>query len=78
MKMKNNINRPELINLNTPSIYAEKFEEMLNDSLAKSAKLKRVDENEKTNFSFYPTKSEYFLISVRMSCLAESMGAVRK
>jgi hypothetical protein len=71
-------NRSELINLNTPSVLADKFEEMLKDSLAKAAKLKRVDENEKTNFSFYPTKSEYFLISVRLSCMADEVGAVRK
>jgi len=78
MKMKNNTNRPELINLNTPSELADEFEKMLNENLAKSSKLKRVDENEKTNFSFYPTRSEYFLISVLLICLMESKGAVRK
>lgn len=70
--------RPELINLNAPSDLAGKLEEMLKDTLAKAAKLKRVDENEKTRFSFYPTKSEYFLVSVRLSCMADEIGAVRK
>lgn len=63
--------RPERINLNTPSVYADKFEAMLSETLAKSAKLSRLDEGEKTNFSFYPTKSEYFLVSVELACLAE-------
>lgn len=62
--------RPELINLNTPSVYAEKFEAMLNETLANPAKLKRVDENGKTNFSFYPTKSEYFMVTVKLACMS--------
>lgn len=70
--------RPELINLNTPSVYADKFEAMLTETLAKAAKLNRVDEGEKTNFSFHPTKSEYFLVSVKLSCLADELGGVRK
>lgn len=70
--------RPEIINLNTPTVLADKFESLLLEELAKPAKLKRVDIDGKTNFSFYPTKSEYFLISLKMSFLAEELGGVRK
>lgn len=70
--------RPERINLNTPTIYADKFEALLLEELAKPAKLKRVDNGGKTNFTFYPTKGEYFLISLKMSFLAEELGGVRQ
>jgi hypothetical protein len=73
-----NKSRPEIINLNTPTIYADKFEALLLEELAKTAKLKRVDIDGKTKFSFYPTKSEYFLISLKISFLAEELGGVQQ
>lgn len=62
--------RPELIELKSPVSKAAEIEEMLNTELAKPAKLKRNDFGDQTTFSFYPTKGEYFLISVKLMCLA--------
>lgn len=70
--------RPERIELNTPTKYADKFGEILNEELAKPAKLERVDKDGKTTFSFFPTKDEYFLISLKVSFLAEELGGVRQ
>ena len=63
--------RSEIINLKSPKIYADEIEVMLVKILAKNAKLKRVDGDGKTNFSFYPTKGEYLLISCTSALMAE-------
>ena len=60
-----------MINLKTPIVYADKFEAMLMEVLAKVAKLNRVDKDGKTNFSFYPTKGEYLLITIGLAHMAE-------
>jgi len=70
--------RPEKIELNAPTKYADQFGAILNEELAKPAKLKRVDKDGKTIFSFFPTKGEYFLISLKVSFLAEELGGVRQ
>lgn len=70
--------RPEIINLNTPTVYADKFEALLVEELGKAARLKREDIDGKTKFSFYPTKGEYFLISLKISFLAKELGGVRQ
>lgn len=66
-----NKNRPELINLTSPISCAENIQNMLLEVLAKAAKLKRIDQSGETKFSFHPTKSEYFLISVKLACMAK-------
>lgn len=69
--------RPEKVQLTLPTAYAEKFEAMLSKELGKPAKLKRTDMDEKTTFSFYPTKGEVLLIGIEVSFLAEELGGVR-
>lgn len=70
--------RPEKITLTTPAIYADKFGAILSEELAKPARLKRVDSDDQTVFTFYPTKGEYFLINLKVSFLAEDLGGVRQ
>lgn len=59
--------RPEKIELMVPTLVSDEISIMLED-LHKRANLKRVDQDGKTIFSFYPTKSEYFLIGIRLYC----------
>jgi hypothetical protein len=72
------MSRPEKIELNTPTAHADAMGEMLAGELAKGANLQRVDKDGKTTFSFYPTKSEYFIISLKFHALCEDLGAKRK
>jgi hypothetical protein len=66
--------RPERIELNTPTYLAEAFAILLNKHLKTNAKLKRMDTDGKTTFEFYPTKGEYFIISMLFMAMAKQSG----
>lgn len=65
--------RPERIELTTPTLYAGRFVEMLEKYLKPAAKLKRVDESGNTSFVFYPTKGEYFIVSMLFSAIGNKI-----
>ena len=64
--------RPEKITLKietkTPEL-VESVYEILNTELHKQAKLTRTNEDGYTLFSFNPTRSEYFLIRLKLTLL---------
>lgn len=66
--------RPENIKLTLPTDLAGEFEPILQENLHRRARLKRKDKDGQTVFSFWPTKSEYFLISIMVGTKCRELG----
>mgnify|MGYP001611761478 CR=1 FL=1 len=66
--------RPEKIELKTPDKYAEKFTKMLKENIAANGNLKAESKDGNTTFAFYPTKSEYFVISLLTQAICKELG----
>ncbi len=56
--------RPEEMKLRCPFELEDEMEEVLNDNLHKRAKLEKENTEDEVVFSFWPTKSEYWLVAV--------------
>jgi hypothetical protein len=58
--------RPERIEIKATINHADEIEDLLKESLHNRAKMERKDEGEVVSFTFWPTKSEYFLVAVTL------------
>ena len=65
--------RPEIISLRAPFIYADKIMEILNKELGKNAKLKNKAIDGGVLFLFSPTKSEHFIVGLKVAILCSDL-----